>query len=151
MSSTPLAVAIPVEDVKLVKAPNTAKKVVFDLDTFSKKTVEVEYSYPQFTVAGVATLSPEEIVSYVNAGAKRSALLAAKGSIAGISASAVSKFLASFKMFPAFAIENFNSRKEQNDAILGFLTAPSQSVMLEFVKTQLSAAPVGNDDDEDED
>lgn len=133
----------------LVKAEQPARRRVFDLDTFEKKTVEAPYSYPVYKDgAELADLDEKELLELVNIGAQRVALIAAKRSIPGASYTHLAKVLAGFKTMPMFAKAKFGSREEQDAAILAVIR--QNDAMFQMIKDQVSQlADTDSDDDSD--
>ena len=136
-----------------------AKKRVFDLDKFEKKTVEREYEVPTpFTsVDQVLGMDEKVLLAIVNEGAKRQAWKDARNQIAGVSPKIINQFVNSCRlfMFPELVVrddkgdQTADSRKAHTQAIYAFIRSNEQ--MLNSLKEAAKrAAESGDDEDEEE-
>jgi hypothetical protein len=126
----------------------TAKKSVFNLDTFQKESKVVEYSVPEdFTTADqLSSFSSADLLKLVNSARKRQALLDAKDSIVGANAAAVYKFISQWRVIPRYAA--IEARSEQTNKILEDIKA--MPVIFEDLKTiAMSAQSAVEDEDEE--
>jgi hypothetical protein len=135
-----------------------AKKRVFDLEKFEKKTVEKEYEVPSplTSVDDVLGLDGVKLLAYVNSGREREAWKEARNSIEGISPKVVNQTVNTFRlyMFPDL-VEMVNgeqtadSRKKHTQAIYSFIRSTPQ-IIDSLREAQKRAAASNEDDDDDE-
>jgi hypothetical protein len=130
----------------------TAKKRVFDLDKFEKVTKEVQYEAPVALtdVSQLANIESARLLSLVNKGLSREALMNAKNSIEGVSTSLIMKFIAGFRMLPQFATSK-DDRKKQTAEVLSFIRS-FPPIMEQLKAAALASTPEDeeNEDNEDE-
>jgi hypothetical protein len=140
-----------------------AKKRVFDLDTFEKKTVEVKYDSPiPFTkVDDVIGLPEDKLLKYVNKGVEREAWQIARASIVGVSPKAINITVNAFRQYMFQDLVETNaegdqtpeSRKKQTQAIYAFIRSNEQILnsMKDAAKRAAEASEENDDDGDDDD
>lgn len=136
-----------------------AKKRVFDLDKFERVAKSVNYTPPAplTSIEQVQALDSVTVLSLVNKGLLRQALLDAKKTIQGVNPKAVNSMVNTFRMLPPYSgmvekdaegAQTPESRKKQTQAIYAFIK--SNEAILQMLKDAMTAQDTEDDEDEND-
>ncbi len=136
----------------------TAKKRIFNLDTFEKETKEVTYDLPEPLTSKeqLAGLDEKVLLQFVNSGMERQAWKDARASISGASPKMVNDTVNAFRgyMFTDVIEKDAQgevtpeSRKKQTQAIYAFIR--SNESILNGLKAAAERAAANENDEEDQ-
>lgn len=141
-----------------VSNKGTAKKRVFNLDTFEKETKEVQYDKPTplTSVDQVLEVPAETLLKVVNIGLEREAWRNARNQISGVSPKIINQYVNTSRMFMFTNLvekdsegnQTPDSRKKQTQAIYSFIR--SNEMILNSLKEAAARSVDSDEDDSDE-